>query len=585
MFAPLSIHLDSLKKVFYDKNELMRSGIELNKNFLIYTNENENKDFFVGYLSNIDDGTGFEISTGLFLNRRISIPRTILEKTFLGNIELSDSLGFDGTKLKVITLDTLEATLEEEGLPASAKAIKLLKQEIDSFVAGNLPPATIKTIGGVIVGDGIEVDVEGTIRTPKSKNTKGSDIISNTGTTFLLNTGINVLNRNIDFDIEFSIINPSNSATKLFVSGSHLYVESSLSNFKGFSDGNITSVKGFVKDNLLHIYIENLCTSIVCDKIDGVDRDYPNNTVFVNKPFINKQELPIVDILKETVLNLKVMLLGINSVNDGLTVDGCNLALNTVNNLGTASSTKPLSANMGKFLQDTKLNLTGGTLTGALNGTSAFFSGSVTSENIDTNAVIGHIVSSGDYAYSECRVKESDSSENFFRMSSGHNHNALEYYGSGGLSGTSKQFIIHNKSTGTVTFAGGNYGTINGSTATFSGNVTAPNIITDTSIGTYTTLFSGTQQCGQNTWKDTGIDIPTKYSSVLIGVDFVRGLYDIESEFSRCTLTRGQTILFAHQAQSEWIMGKIIGDRLWTYTSASDMTDNNLKTVIGITRR
>ena len=352
MFAPLSIHLDSLKKVFYDKNELMRSGIELNKNFLIYTNENENKDFFVGYLSKIDDGTGFEISAGLFLNRRISVPRTILEKTFLGNIELSDSLGFDGTKLKVITLDTLEATLEEEGLPASAKAIKLLKQEIDSFVAGNLPPATIETIGGVIVGDGIEVDVEGTIRTPKSKNTKGSDIISNTGTTFLLNTGINVLNRNIDFDIEFSIINPSNSATKLFVSGSHIYVESTLSNFKGFSDGNITSVKGFVKDNLLHIYIENLCTSIVCDKIDGVDRDYPNNTVFVNKPFINKQELPIVDILKETVLNLKVMLFGINSVNDGLTFDGCNLALNTVDNLGTASSTKPLSAKQGKILND-----------------------------------------------------------------------------------------------------------------------------------------------------------------------------------------------------------------------------------------
>ena len=350
MFAPLSIHLDSLKKVFYDKNELMRSGIELNKNFLIYTNENENKDFFVGYLSNIDDGTGFEISAGLFLNRRISVPRTILEKTFLGNIELSDSLGFDGTKLKVITLDTLEATLEEEGLPASAKAIKLLKQEIDSFVAGNLQPATIKTIGGVIVGDGIEVDVEGTIRTPKSKNTKGSDIISNTGTTFLLNTGINVLNRNIDFDIEFSIINPSDSATKLFVSGSHIYVESTLSNFKGFSDGNITSVKGFVKDNLLHIYIENLCTSIVCDKIDVVDRDYPNNAVFVNKPFINKQELPIVDILKETVLNLKVMLFGINSVNDGLTVNADNIQLNVQNVLTSTSTTQPLSANQGRVL-------------------------------------------------------------------------------------------------------------------------------------------------------------------------------------------------------------------------------------------
>lgn len=110
--------------------------------------------------------------------------------------------------------------------------------------------------------------------------------------------------------------------------------------------------------------------------------------------------------------------------------------------------------------------------------------------------------------------------------------------------------------------------------------------ITNTSIGTYTTLFSGTQQCGQNTWKDTGIDIPTTYSSVLIGVNITNsGIHDAEIEFSRCTLTRGQTLLFAHQTQSEGIAGKIIGNRLWTYTSAGSMTDNNLKTVIGITRR
>lgn len=37
------------------------------------------------------------------------------------------------------------------------------------------------------------------------------------------------------------------------------------------------------------------------------------------------------------------------------------------------------------------------------------------------------------------------------------------------------------KSTGVVSYAGGNYGTINGSTATFSGNVTAPSI----TIGEY----------------------------------------------------------------------------------------------------
>ena len=137
-------------------------------------------------------------------------------------------------------------------------------------------------------------------------------------------------------------------------------------------------------------------------------------------------------------------------------------------------------------------------------------------------------------------------------------------------------FFSRNKSTGVVTYAGG----------TFNGNVTAPNIITNTSIGTCTTLFSGTQQCGQNTWKDTGIDIPTTYSSVLIGVNIASsGLYDTEIEFSRCTLARGETLLFAHQTQDERIIGKIVGNRLWTYTSAGNMGDNSLKTVIGITRR
>ncbi len=183
--------------------------------------------------------------------------------------------------------------------------------------------------------------------------------------------------------------------------------------------------------------------------------------------------------------------LNIVSANDGIIVNADNIQLDTQNVLTSTAVNKPLSANMGKVLQDTKLNLTGGTLTGDLNGTSAFFSGNVTSQNIDTNASIGHIVHSGNYAYIDCKIKESDSSGNYFRMSSDHNYNLLEYYGSGGLSGTSKQFIRHNKSTGVVTYAGGNHGTINGSTATFSGAVTAPNLAYNT-----TQIIAGTGLVG-----------------------------------------------------------------------------------------
>lgn len=168
--------------------------------------------------------------------------------------------------------------------------------------------------------------------------------------------------------------------------------------------------------------------------------------------------------------------INVGTANDGIIANADNIQLDTQNVLTSTAVNKPLSANMGKVLQDTKLDLTGGTLTGILNGTSANFSGNVKNENLAIDASIGHTVITGNYAYIECRVTESDLSANFFRMSSDHNYNLFEYYGSGGLSGTSKEFIRHNKSTGVVTYAGGNYGTINGSTATFSGNVTAPSI-------------------------------------------------------------------------------------------------------------
>ena len=164
-----------------------------------------------------------------------------------------------------------------------------------------------------------------------------------------------------------------------------------------------------------------------------------------------------------------------------------------VNDLVTASTDRPLSSNMGKVLQDTKLNLTGGTLTGALNGT----------------------------------------------------------------------------------------------TATFSGDITAPNIITDTSVGTCTTLFSGTQQCGQNIWKDTGIDIPTTYSSVVFESTTDPASVSYHYEFSRAYLASGNYAIIAREDDSKEIsLAKITGNRLYTYTDGiSTISDNNLLKVYGITRR
>lgn len=63
--------------------------------------------------------------------------------------------------------------------------------------------------------------------------------------------------------------------------------------------------------------------------------------------------------------------INIASNNDGISVAADAITLNTVNNLTTNSSTRPLSAAQGQALNNNKLNISGGTITGALtiNGT------------------------------------------------------------------------------------------------------------------------------------------------------------------------------------------------------------------------
>lgn len=113
----------------------------------------------------------------------------------------------------------------------------------------------------------------------------------------------------------------------------------------------------------------------------------------INNIIIENGDLPIATAVTKgiasfgtgfTVVNGHVTADGTNivSANDGIIANADNIQLDTQNVLTSTSTTKPLSANMGKVLQDTKLNLTGGTLTGALNGTTATFSGDITAPNL-----------------------------------------------------------------------------------------------------------------------------------------------------------------------------------------------------------
>ena len=110
-----------------------------------------------------------------------------------------------------------------------------------------------------------------------------------------------------------------------------------------------------------------------------------NNTSDINKPISTDQQTALNSKVDKTItITSGAGLTGggdlssnrtinIDSANDGITINADNIQLNTIDNLTTISTTKPLSANQGKLLSDkvaqveTDLNLDEYTIAEAFN--------------------------------------------------------------------------------------------------------------------------------------------------------------------------------------------------------------------------
>ena len=154
-----------------------------------------------------------------------------------------------------------------------------------------------------------------------------------------------------------------------------------------FTEEQKTEINNFTE--LQKIEINDLTETKKIEIIEVAD----DKIAEINNIIIENVDLPIATAVTKgiasfgtgfTVVNGHVTADGTNivSANDGIIANADNIQLDTQNVLTSTAVNKPLSANMGKVLQDTKLDLTGGTLTGALNGTTATFSGDITAPNL-----------------------------------------------------------------------------------------------------------------------------------------------------------------------------------------------------------
>lgn len=112
------------------------------------------------------------------------------------------------------------------------------------------------------------------------------------------------------------------------------------------------------------------------------------------------------------------------SANDGIIINPDNIQLNLVNDLTNTSITRGLTANQGKILDEKKLNLTGGTLTGLLKSnsdirTSGKLYVKATTNNVDTTPLVDLAIGDSDTGFkwlSEGNLALCSNNQNIFEI-------------------------------------------------------------------------------------------------------------------------------------------------------------------------
>lgn len=71
MYANVNEHLEAIKKIYSSIEDVKKSTVPVGENFIILDADGTGNDYYVGFLSYTNDGTGIDLENGLFLNRRI----------------------------------------------------------------------------------------------------------------------------------------------------------------------------------------------------------------------------------------------------------------------------------------------------------------------------------------------------------------------------------------------------------------------------------------------------------------------------------------------------------------------------------
>lgn len=78
MYANVNEHLEAIKKIYSSIEDVKKSTVPVGENFIILDADGTGNDYYVGFLSYTNDGTGIDLQNGLFLNRRIQTSNVIV---------------------------------------------------------------------------------------------------------------------------------------------------------------------------------------------------------------------------------------------------------------------------------------------------------------------------------------------------------------------------------------------------------------------------------------------------------------------------------------------------------------------------